>query len=96
MKRRTPSSPRLAAGFFFSFVVPEAVEVPLSLLYALSHDEGLPRRRSGGSEERWRQLRDGLTCGHKLRRAHRSVGHTPRIRCYLPYAAVASRVAGAR
>jgi hypothetical protein len=34
--------------------------VPLSLLYALSHDEGRPRRRSGGSEERRRQLSGAL------------------------------------
>jgi hypothetical protein len=55
MKRRTPSSPRLAAGFFFSFVVPETVEVPLSLLYALSLQRGSTSsaqvgvRRSGGA-----------------------------------------------
>jgi hypothetical protein len=86
-----PVKPGPSAGFPRSSSSPNAREVPLSLLYALSHDEGLPRRRRGGSEERQRQLSDGLTSGHKLRRAHRSIGHAPRIRCGRPYAAVASR-----
>lgn len=35
-----PVKPGPSAGFSSCFVIPNAVEVPLSLLYALSRDEG--------------------------------------------------------
>jgi hypothetical protein len=50
-----PVKPALAAGFFFSFVFPDAREVPLSLLYALSLQRGIASsaqvgfRKSGGA-----------------------------------------------
>jgi len=44
-----PRQARRTAGFCFPFVITVSLEVPLSLLYALSGDEGLPRRRRRGS-----------------------------------------------
>jgi hypothetical protein len=55
MKRRTPSSPSSRPGFLLSFVFPDALEVPLSLLYALSLQRGdtssaqVGFRKSGGA-----------------------------------------------
>jgi uncharacterized protein YbjQ (UPF0145 family) len=101
VKRRTPSSPAWWSGVCLPYCCraacgpfSRALEVPLSLLYALSSDEPCSSAQRG-IRGRQRQLSDDLACGHKLRRAHRpcrspSVGHR------LRYATATSLSRGAR
>ena len=73
MKRRLPSSPVSGVACGWSSAA-APIEVPLSLLFALSGDDavvvGARGDPIGGGGAK---LKHGLTSGHQLRRAHRTL-----------------------